>query len=156
MDNLIRAKNIDNVAHLIGHERFQIIRPRCHPNPIRRREVDRSCIRLLASPRTISTTRFQTLKVGALALTRPLAWPERKRPDFFLPPPPRSTAISEHPQSESYPGNVDTIALRGSMTSQEICRGHHHGLHRTHAVPTRIARIFIPMDPACDRCLEGL
>jgi dTDP-glucose 4,6-dehydratase len=54
----------------------------------------------------------------------------------------------EHPQSESYPGNVDPIALRGVYDeAKRFAEAITMAYHRTHGVETRIARIFNTYGP---------
>jgi dTDP-glucose 4,6-dehydratase len=55
---------------------------------------------------------------------------------------------NEHPQAESYPGNVDTIALRGVYDeAKRFAEAITMAYHRTHGVSTRIARIFNTYGP---------
>jgi dTDP-glucose 4,6-dehydratase len=54
----------------------------------------------------------------------------------------------EHPQSESYPGNVDTIAPRGVYDeAKRFAEAITMAYHRTHGLETRIARIFNTYGP---------
>jgi dTDP-glucose 4,6-dehydratase len=54
----------------------------------------------------------------------------------------------EHPQSESYPGNVDTIVPRGVYDeAKRFAEAITMAYHRTHGLETRIARIFNTYGP---------
>ena len=150
MDNLIKSENIDNVAHLIGHERFKFIRHDVTEYLYVEGKVD-SILHFasLASPKDYLDYPIQTLKVGALGTHKALGLAREKKARFLL----ASTSEiygdpQEHPQSESYPGNVDTIALRGVYDeAKRFAEAITMAYHRTHAVPTRIARIFNTYGP---------
>jgi dTDP-glucose 4,6-dehydratase len=54
----------------------------------------------------------------------------------------------KHPQSESYPGNVDPIAPRGVYDeAKRFAEAITMAYHRTHGLETRIARIFNTYGP---------
>jgi dTDP-glucose 4,6-dehydratase len=150
MDNLIKSENIDNVAHLIGHERFKFIKHDVTEYLYVEGKVD-SILHFasLASPKDYLDYPIQTLKVGSLGTHKALGLAREKKARFLL----ASTSEiygdpKEHPQSESYPGNVDTIAPRGVYDeAKRFAEAITMAYHRTHAVPTRIARIFNTYGP---------
>ena len=150
MDNLIKSANIDNVAHLIGHERFKFIKHDVTEYLYVEGKVD-SILHFasLASPKDYLDYPIQTLKVGSLGTHKALGLAREKKARFLL----ASTSEiygdpKEHPQSESYPGNVDAIAPRGVYDeAKRFAEAITMAYHRTHAVPTRIARIFNTYGP---------
>jgi len=150
MDNLIKSENMDNVAHLIGHERFKFIKHDVTEYLYVEGKVD-SILHFasLASPKDYLDYPIQTLKVGSLGTHKALGLAREKKARFLL----ASTSEiygdpKEHPQSESYPGNVDTIAPRGVYDeAKRFGEAITMAYHRTHAVPTRIARIFNTYGP---------
>jgi len=150
MDNLIKSENIDNVAHLIGHERFKFIKHDVTEYLYVEGKVD-SILHFasLASPKDYLDYPIQTLKVGSLGTHKALGLAREKKARFLL----ASTSEiygdpKEHPQSESYPGNVDAIAPRGVYDeAKRFAEAITMAYHRTHAVPTRIARIFNTYGP---------
>jgi dTDP-glucose 4,6-dehydratase len=150
MDNLIKNENIDNVAHLIGHERFKFIKHDVTEYLYVEGKVG-SILHFasLASPKDYLDYPIQTLKVGSLGTHKALGLAREKKAKFLL----ASTSEiygdpKEHPQSESYPGNVDTIAPRGVYDeAKRFAEAITMAYHRTHAVPTRIARIFNTYGP---------
>ena len=150
MDNLIKSENMDNVAHLIGHERFKFIKHDVTEYLYVEGKVD-SILHFasLASPKDYLDYPIQTLKVGSLGTHKALGLAREKKARFLL----ASTSEiygdpKEHPQCESYPGNVDAIAPRGVYDeAKRFAEAITMAYHRTHAVPTRIARIFNTYGP---------
>ena len=150
MDNLIKGENIDNIAHLIGHERFTFIKY----DVTEYLYVDGPINNILhfaslASPKDYLDYPIQTLKVGSLGTHKALGLAKAKKARFLL----ASTSEvygdpNKHPQAESYPGNVDTIALRGVYDeAKRFAEAITMAYHRTHGVSTRIARIFNTYGP---------
>jgi dTDP-glucose 4,6-dehydratase len=150
MDNLIKQENIDNIAHLIGHERFQFIKYDVTEYLYVEGKVDYILhFASLASPKDYLDYPIQTLKVGSLGTHKALGLAKEKKARILL----ASTSEvygdpKEHPQTESYPGNVDTIALRGVYDeAKRFAESLMMAYHRTHGVATRIARIFNTYGP---------
>jgi dTDP-glucose 4,6-dehydratase len=150
MDNLIKKQNIDNITHLMGHERFKFIKY----DVTEYLHVDGKLDNVLhfaslASPKDYLDYPIQTLKVGSLGTHKALGLAKEKKARFLL----ASTSEvygdpKEHPQSESYPGNVDPIALRGVYDeAKRFAEAITMAYHRTHGVETRIARIFNTYGP---------
>lgn len=150
MDNLIKKGNIDNIAHLLGHERFKFIKYDVTEYLYVEGRIDNILhFASLASPKDYLEYPIQTLKVGSLGTHKALGLAKEKKARFLL----ASTSEVygdplEHPQSESYPGNVDPIALRGVYDeAKRFAEAITMAYHRTHGVNTRIARIFNTYGP---------
>ena len=150
MDNLIKGENIENIAHLIGHQRFKFIKYDVTEYLYVEGRID-SILHFasLASPKDYLDYPIQTLKVGSLGTHKALGLAKEKKARFLL----ASTSEvygdpKEHPQSESYPGNVDSIAPRGVYDeAKHFAEAITMAYHRTHGVATRIARIFNTYGP---------
>jgi dTDP-glucose 4,6-dehydratase len=150
MDNLIKGENIDNIAHLIAHERFTFIKYDVTEYLYVDGPIDNILhFASLASPKDYLDYPIQTLKVGSLGTHKALGLAKAKKARFLL----ASTSEvygdpNEHPQAETYPGNVDTIALRGVYDeAKRFAEAITMAYHRTHGVSTRIARIFNTYGP---------
>jgi dTDP-glucose 4,6-dehydratase len=150
MDNLIKGENIQNIAHLIGHQRFKFIKYDVTEYLYVEGRID-SILHFasLASPKDYLDYPIQTLKVGSLGTHKALGLAKEKKARFLL----ASTSEvygdpKEHPQSESYPGNVDSISPRGVYDeAKRFAEAITMAYHRTHGVATRIARIFNTYGP---------
>ena len=150
MDNLIKKGNIDNIAHLFGHERFKFLKYDVTEYLYVEGRLDNILhFASLASPKDYLEYPIQTLKVGSLGTHKALGLAKEKKARFLL----ASTSEVygdplEHPQSEDYPGNVDPIALRGVYDeAKRFAEAITMAYHRTHGVNTRIARIFNTYGP---------
>lgn len=150
MDNLIKKENIENITHLIGHERFKFIKYDVTEYLHVEGRLDYVLhFASLASPKDYLEYPIQTLKVGSLGTHKTLGLAKEKKARFLL----ASTSEvygdpKEHPQSESYPGNVDPIALRGVYDeAKRFAEAITMAYHRTHGLQTRIARIFNTYGP---------
>jgi len=145
MDNLIKKENIENIAHLMGHERFKFIKY----DVTEYLHVDGKLDNILhfaslASPKDYLDYPIQTLKVGSLGTHKALGLAKEKTARFLL------ASTSEvygdpmvHPQPESYPGNVDPVVPRGVYDeAKRFAEAITMAYHRTHGLQTRIARIF--------------
>jgi dTDP-glucose 4,6-dehydratase len=150
MDNLIKKENIENIAHLMGHERFKFIKydvtEYLHVNG----KLDNILhFASLASPKDYLDYPIQTLKVGSLGTHKALGLAKEKKARFLL------ASTSEvygdpavHPQPESYPGNVDPVVPRGVYDeAKRFAEAITMAYHRNHGIPTRIARIFNTYGP---------
>jgi dTDP-glucose 4,6-dehydratase len=150
MDNLIKKENIENIAHLMGHERFKFIKydvtEYLHANG----KLDNILhFASLASPKDYLDYPIQTLKVGSLGTHKALGLAKEKKAKFLL------ASTSEvygdpavHPQPESYPGNVDPVVPRGVYDeAKRFAEAITMAYHRNHGIPTRIARIFNTYGP---------
>jgi dTDP-glucose 4,6-dehydratase len=150
MDNLIKKENIENIAHLLGHERFKFIKY----DVTEYLHVDGRLDNILhfaslASPKDYLDYPIQTLKVGSLGTHKALGLAREKKARFLL------ASTSEvygdplvHPQPESYPGNVDPVVPRGVYDeAKRFAEAITMAYHRTHGIQTRIARIFNTYGP---------
>ncbi|HEU4324833.1 MAG TPA: UDP-glucuronic acid decarboxylase family protein [Roseiflexaceae bacterium] len=144
MDNLITGTT-DNIAHLLGHERFTFIKHDV-TNYI---YIDGPLDAILhfaspASPVDYLELPIQTLKVGALGTHKALGLAKDKKARFLL------ASTSEvygdpqvHPQTESYYGHVNPIGPRGVYDeAKRFAEAITMAYQRTHGVETRIVRIF--------------
>ena len=150
MDNLIKKENIENIAHLMGHERFKFIKydvtEYLHANG----KLDNILhFASLASPKDYLDYPIQTLKVGSIGTHKALGLAKEKKARFLL------ASTSEvygdpavHPQPESYPGNVDPVVPRGVYDeAKRFAEAITMAYHRNHGIQTRIARIFNTYGP---------
>jgi len=154
MDNFITG-NEANLAHLAGNPRFSFIRhdvsnfifvpgdidymvhfaSPASPNP--------------ASPLGYPNLPIQTLKAGALGTHNSLGVARKYQAKFLL----ASTSEIygdplEHPQKETYCGNVDPIGTRSVYDeAKRFAEALTMAYHRFHDIDTRIARIFNTYGP---------
>lgn len=149
MDNLITG-NLDNLKQHIGNTDFEFIHHDVSNYIHVPGEIDG--VFHLASPASpIDYLKFpiQTLKVGGLGTHNALGLARAKGARFFL----ASTSEVygnplEHPQKESYAGNVDPIGLRGVYDeAKRYAEALVMAYHRFHGLETRIVRIFNTYGP---------
>ncbi len=149
MDNLITG-NPRNVAHLEQHPLFTFVRHDVSTHIT----VDGDLDAVLhfaspASPIDYLKVPIQTLKVGSLGTHNALGLALAKNARFLL----ASTSEIygdplEHPQKESYFGNVDSIGVRGCYDeAKRFSEAITMAYHRAHNVQTRIVRIFNTYGP---------
>ena len=149
MDNLITG-SMDNIAHLIGNEKFTFI----HHNVTEYMYVEGHLDNILhfaspASPIDYLELPIQTLKVGSLGTHKALGLAKAKGARFLL------ASTSEvygdplvHPQPETYYGNVSPIGPRGVYDeAKRFAEALTMAYHRYHGVDTRIVRIFNTYGP---------
>jgi dTDP-glucose 4,6-dehydratase len=150
MDNLVKKENIENIAHLMGHERFKFIKYDVTEYLHVEGRLDHILhFASLASPKDYLDYPIQTLKVGSLGTHKALGLAKEKKASFLL------ASTSEvygdpmvHPQPESYPGNVDPVVPRGVYDeAKRFAEAITMAYHRTHGLRTRIARIFNTYGP---------
>ena len=144
LDNLVTGA-AGNVAHLVGHPRFELIRHDVSQPFQVEGPVD--CVLHFASPASpvdFPAMPIQIVKVGTLGTHNMLGLAKAKRARFLL------ASTSEvygdplvHPQPESYWGNVNPIGPRGCYDEGKRCaEAFTMAYHRAHELDTRIMRIF--------------
>ncbi|MEX1055202.1 MAG: UDP-glucuronic acid decarboxylase family protein [Rhodothermales bacterium] len=149
VDNFITGSP-DNVAHLIGHERFRLIELDVTNYIYIEGPLD--YVLHFASPASpVDYLRYpiQTLKVGALGTHKALGLAKNKGARLLL------ASTSEvygdplvHPQPESYWGNVNPTGYRGVYDeAKRFAEAMTMAYHRYHGVDTRIVRIFNTFGP---------
>ncbi len=149
MDNLITGTTT-NIEHLFGNPKFEYIYHDVSNYIYVGGEFDGVLhFASPASPIDYLKYPIQTLKVGALGTNNALGFARAKGARFML----ASTSEVygdplEHPQSESYAGNVDPIGPRGVYDeAKRFAEAMTMAYHRTHEVETRIVRIFNTYGP---------
>jgi dTDP-glucose 4,6-dehydratase len=149
LDNFITG-NPDNIAHLMGDERFGFVRHNISTYTYVAGPLDGVLhFASPASPIDYLEHPIATLKVGALGTHNALGLARAKGARFFL------ASTSEvygdplvHPQTESYWGNVNPIGPRGVYDeAKRFAEAMTMAYHRFHGVDTRIVRIFNTYGP---------
>ncbi|OGW65468.1 MAG: NAD-dependent dehydratase [Nitrospirae bacterium RIFCSPLOWO2_02_FULL_62_14] len=144
LDNFITGRP-ENIAHLMGHERFSFLKY----NVCDYLHVDGPLDAVMhfaspASPQDYLEYPIATLKVGALGTHKALGLAKAKQSRFLL------ASTSEvygdplvNPQPESYWGNVNPISPRGVYDeAKRFAEAMTMAYHRYHGLDTRIVRIF--------------
>ena len=149
VDNFITG-HPDNLAHLTGNARFRFIRHDVSTQVYVPGHLDGVLhFASPASPIDYLDLPIQTLKVGSLGTHNALGLAKAKKARFFL----ASTSEVygdplEHPQRESYWGNVNPIGPRGVYDeAKRFGEAITMAYHRTHGLDTRIVRIFNTYGP---------
>lgn len=149
MDNLITG-SMDNIAHLMGHDRFTFIKH----NVSQYIYVEGPLDAILhfaspASPNDYLEYPIPTLKVGSLGTHNTLGLAKNKGARYLL------ASTSEvygdpqiNPQPESYWGHVNPIGPRGVYDeAKRFAEAITMAYHRYHGLETRIVRIFNTYGP---------
>ncbi len=149
LDNLITG-NPENIAHLAGNERFRFIRHDVSNFIFLDGPVDFVFhFASPASPIDYLELPIQTLKVGSLGTHNALGLAKAKGARFLL----ASTSEIygdplQHPQTESYWGNVNPIGPRGVYDeAKRFAEAMTMAYMRHHGVDTKIVRIFNTYGP---------
>lgn len=149
IDNLITGHQ-DNLAHLLGNPQFRFIRHDVSSYVYVPGAVDGILhFASPASPIDYLELPIQTLKVGSLGTHNALGLAKEKHARFFL----ASTSEVygdplEHPQRESYWGNVNPVGPRGVYDeAKRFAEALTMAYHRSHGIDTRIVRIFNTYGP---------
>lgn len=149
VDNLLTG-SLQNIQHLENNPHFTFIKH----DITEHLEIEGALDAVLhfaspASPIDYLKYPIQTLKVGSLGTHNALGLALAKNARFLL----ASTSEIygdplEHPQQESYFGNVDTIGLRGCYDeAKRFSESLTMAYHRAHGLETRIVRIFNTYGP---------
>ena len=149
LDNFITGSP-DNIAHLVGNDRYSFIRHDISEYTYVAGPLD-GVLHLAspASPVDYLEHPIPTLKVGSLGTHNALGLAKAKGARFFL------ASTSEvygdplvHPQPESYWGNVNPVGPRGVYDeAKRFAEAMTMAYHTYHGVDTRIVRIFNTYGP---------
>ncbi|MBM3860433.1 MAG: SDR family oxidoreductase [Verrucomicrobia bacterium] len=149
LDNLLTGST-DNIAHLAGEPRFTFIKHNVTQYLYLPGRVDYVFhFASPASPIDYLELPIQTLKVGSLGTLNCLGLAKAKNATFLL----ASTSECygdplEHPQKETYWGNVNPIGPRGVYDeAKRFAEAMTMAYHRYHGVDTKIVRIFNTYGP---------
>ena len=149
LDNFITG-NPENIAHLLGTARFEFVQHNISTYTYVAGPLDGVLhFASPASPVDYLEHPIATLKVGALGTHNALGLALAKKARFFL----ASTSEVygdplEHPQTESYWGNVNPIGPRGVYDeAKRFAEAMTMAYHRYHGMDTRIVRIFNTYGP---------
>jgi dTDP-glucose 4,6-dehydratase len=149
VDNLVTGRT-ENVQHLMGRDDFELsVHDVSNPFFVEG-EVDNVLhFASPASPVDYLELPIQTLKVGSLGTHNSLGLAKAKGARFLL----ASTSEvygdpKEHPQTESYWGNVNPVGPRGVYDeAKRFAEAMAMAYHRTHGLEVRIVRIFNTYGP---------
>ncbi|MFQ5701219.1 MAG: NAD-dependent epimerase/dehydratase family protein, partial [Acidobacteriota bacterium] len=149
VDNLLTGSP-DNIAHLMGRDRFHFIDLDVTNYIYTSGKIDHILhFASPASPLDYLDLPIQTLKVGSIGTHKALGLALEKGARFLL------ASTSEvygdpliHPQDESYWGNVNPIGPRGVYDeAKRFGEALTMAYHRTHGLDTKIVRIFNTYGP---------
>ena len=149
MDSLLTG-NVRNIEHLAGNEDFEFIK-----HDVTKFIFIPGDVHLIfhfaspASPIDYLQLPIQTLKVGSLGTHNTLGLAKEKKATFLI----ASTSECygdplEHPQKETYWGNVNPVGPRGVYDeAKRFAEAMTMGYHRFHKLDTKIVRIFNTYGP---------
>ena len=149
LDNFVTG-HPDNIAHLMGNDRFEFIKHDISTFTHVAGELGGVLhFASPASPIDYLELPIQTLKVGSLGTHNALGVAKAKGARFFL------ASTSEvygdplvHPQTEEYWGNVNPVGPRGVYDeAKRFAEAITMAYHTYHGVDTRIIRIFNTYGP---------
>jgi dTDP-glucose 4,6-dehydratase len=149
VDNFLTGR-LDNVRHLLSRDGFELVRH----DVTKPFYIDGPVDFILhfaspASPIDYLELPIQTLKVGSLGTHNALGLAKEKKARYLL----ASTSEvygdpKEHPQKETYWGNVNPVGPRGVYDeAKRFAEAMTMAYHRTHGVDVRIVRIFNTYGP---------
>jgi dTDP-glucose 4,6-dehydratase len=149
IDNFVTGA-VENIDHLSGNQNFKFIQQDVTEFIFLHGKVDYVWhFASPASPIDYLELPIQTLKVGSLGTHKALGLAKDKGARFLI----ASTSEIygdplEHPQKETYWGNVNTIGPRGCYDeSKRFAESLTMAYHREHKIETRIVRIFNTYGP---------
>ena len=157
LDNFVTG-NRENIAHLMGNENFSFYRHDVSNYIFVHGKVDAVLhFASPASPNPKSPSGYfnlpiQTMKAGALGTHNALGVAKANAARFLLASTSEIYGDPEvHPQSETYPGNVDPVGTRAVYDeAKRFAESLTMAYHRHHGVDTRIVRIFNTYGPRMD------
>jgi dTDP-glucose 4,6-dehydratase len=157
LDNFITG-NRENIAHLMGNEKFSFYRHDVSNYIFVPGKIDAVLhFASPASPNPKSPSGYfnlpiQTMKAGALGTHNSLGVAKTNNARFLLASTSEIYGDPEvHPQSEEYAGNVDPVGTRAVYDeAKRFAESLTMAYHRYHNVDTRIARIFNTYGPRMD------
>ncbi len=150
LDNFFTGRR-ENITHLLHHPRFELLRHDIvHPLFVEVEQIyNLACP---ASPIHYQHNPIKTIKTSTVGMVNMLGLAKRTNARVLQ----ASTSEvygdpHEHPQKESYWGNVNPIGLRscydeGKRVAEALCMDY----HRQNAVDIRIVRIFNTYGPRMD------
>ncbi len=148
-DNLLTGR-VSNIEALLGHERFEFR----HYDVTNYLYVEGDLDAILhfaspASPADFERVPIQILKVGSLGTHKALGLAKAKGARFLLASTSECYGDPEvNPQPETYWGNVNPIGIRGVYDeAKRFAEALTMAYNRSHALPTRIVRIFNTYGP---------
>jgi dTDP-glucose 4,6-dehydratase len=149
VDNFITGSP-RNIRHLQSHPRFRFIQHDIN-QPLQIEEQLDGVLHLASPASPIDYLKYpvETMMVGATGTLHALELARQHKATFLL----ASTSEIygdplEHPQRESYAGNVDPIGVRACYDeAKRFGEALTMTYHRTHQVDTRIVRIFNTYGP---------
>jgi len=149
IDNLITG-NVRNIEHLAGNEDFEFIKHDVTKFIFLPGKIDLIFhFASPASPIDYLQIPIQTLKVGSLGTHNALGLAKEKGATFLI----ASTSECygdplEHPQKETYWGNVNPVGPRGCYDEgKRFAEAMTMAYHRFHKIDTKIVRIFNTYGP---------
>jgi nucleoside-diphosphate-sugar epimerase len=142
----------DNVSHLIGHDRFQLIVTDVSEKVELEDDRPIDAVANLASPASppaYLARPFDTLAVGSEGTRRLLELARAHDARFLMASTSEVYGDPEvHPQVESYRGNVDPVGPRSVYDeAKRFSESLTMAMHRTHGMNVGIARIFNTYGP---------
>ncbi|TGL86823.1 SDR family oxidoreductase [Leptospira congkakensis] len=147
LDNFHTGRK-ENLIHLLSHPNFELIRHDI-TDPIKLEVDEIYNMACPASPVHYQSNPIKTIKTNVLGMTNMLGLAKRVKARILQ----ASTSEVygnplEHPQTESYWGNVNTIGIRscydeGKRVAETLCFDY----HRQHGVDIRVIRIFNTYGP---------
>ena len=157
LDNFVTG-NRENIAHLMGNENFSFYKHDVSNYIFVQGKVDAVMhFASPASPNPKSPSGYfnlpiQTMKAGALGTHNALGVAKVNAARFLLASTSEIYGDPEvHPQSETYPGNVDPVGTRAVYDeAKRFAESLTMAYHRHHGVDTRIVRIFNTYGPRMD------
>lgn len=149
VDNFITGRP-ENVKHLLGNSRFRLIEQDV-VNPLKLDGAYAGIFHMASPASPVDYARYpiETLHVGAIGSDNVMKLAVEKRCPILV----ASTSEVygdplQHPQRETYWGNVNPVGPRGCYDeSKRYMEALTMAYHRTHGVSTRIIRIFNTYGP---------